>query len=317
MSTRPPRTLRLAVTAIDDSVPGVRSLELSSLDGRPLPGFVAGSHLVIEAGPRANAYSLTGEGVHPQSYAISVLRVADGNGGSAWIHDHLGLADVVVAQTPRSAFAPVARAAKHLLVAGGIGVTPIVSHLRAARRWGRDVQVLYTFREGYGAHVGDVRDLAPDAELITDGPQGFMARLRQALTEQPLGTHLYVCGPGALIDAVIDAAGELGWPESRLHLERFGIDALDPGDPFTVTLAGSDASIEVPSGTTLLEALEQAGVTVPNLCRQGVCGECRIPVNAGKPLHRDLFLSDEEKACGDAIMPCVSRADGPSLEVAL
>jgi ferredoxin-NADP reductase len=316
MTTDAATTLQLVVTAVDDVVPDIRSITFAS-PGGPLPGFVAGSHLAIDVGGRTNPYSLTGENVRPDTYSISVLRVADGNGGSAWVHDHLDIGDTVCARLPRSAFAPVARAAKHLLLAGGIGVTPILSHLRAAHRWGREVQVLYTFRDGRGAHVDDVLELAPDAELLTAGPAEFVERLREVLADQPVGTHLYVCGPGAMIDAVIDAAIELGWPESRLHLERFGLDALDPGDPFTVTLTAAGATLDVPSGTSLLEALEGAGVAVPNLCRQGVCGECKIPVASGKPLHRDLFLSDDEKARGDVLMPCVSRADGPSLEVSL
>ncbi|MXG89215.1 PDR/VanB family oxidoreductase [Nocardioides flavescens] len=312
--------LELVVTRVDDSVPGVRSLDLATPDGARLPRFVPGSHLVVhlgEEGDRTNAYSLTSDGTDPTAYSISVLRVADGAGGSRWVHDALAVGDRVRARLPRSAFAPVARARKHLLVAGGIGVTPIVSHLRAAARWGREVQVLYAFREGHGAHVDDVLDLCPSAELLVDGPDELLARLRVALREQPVGTHLYVCGPGAMIDAVLAAAADAGWPGSRVHLERFGTDALDPGDPFTVTLARTGRTLRVPSGTSLLEALEADGVAVPNLCRQGVCGECMLPVVSGRPLHRDLFLSEPDKASGRVVMPCVSRADGPSLEVAL
>ena len=162
-----------------------------------------------------------------------------------------------------------------------------------------------------------VKELAPHAELFTDGPEAFLAGLEKALVDQPLGTHLYVCGPGPMIDAVVAAATDTGWPASRIHLERFGLDALDPGEPFSVTLTRTGTTVEVPSGTSLLEALEGAGVTVPNLCRQGVCGECRVPVQSGTPLHRDLFLSDDERASGNALMACVSRCDGPALEVTL
>lgn len=310
-------TLELVVTAATEPVPGIRSLTLAAPDGCDLPGFVPGSHLVIECGGRTNAYSLTSDGTAPTSYGVSVLEVPDGSGGSRWVHRELAVGDTVTAHLPRSLFPPVARAAKHLLIAGGIGVTPIVSHLRAARAWGREAEVLYVFREGRGAHVDDVLALTDDAaELHTDRAE-FCARLEKVLADQPLGTHLYVCGPGAMIDHVLDTARGLGWPESRLHSERFGTDALDPGDPFEVTLTTTGTTLTVPSGTSLLEALEARGVKVPNLCRQGVCGECRIPVSAGTPLHRDLFLTDEEKAAGDALMACVSRCDGPALEVPL
>ncbi|WP_332641984.1 PDR/VanB family oxidoreductase [Aeromicrobium sp.] len=311
-------TLELVVTALDDSVPGIRSMTLAAADGsEALPTYVPGSHLVVECGGRANAYSLTGDAVRPATYSISVLRLDGGAGGSRWIHDELSVGDLVEARLPRSAFAPANKATRHVLVAGGIGVTPILSHVRAADQWGRDMQVLYAHREGHAAHVEELRELAGDRlELFTDQAE-FVARLAEVLVAQRLGTHLYVCGPAAMIDHVLASAADLGWPPSRLHAERFGIDVLDPGEPFTVTLSASGTTIEVPSGTSLLEALLDAGHDIPNLCRQGVCGECRIPVVGGKPLHRDLFLSDGEKEAADALMCCVSRAEGPGLEVAL
>lgn len=310
--------LRLEVVAVADVTAGVRTVTFASADGADeLPTYVPGSHIVLDCGGRPNAYSLTGDSLGPATYEISVLRVADGAGGSRWVHDELAVGDVVEALVPHSGFAPIGRAVKHLLVAGGIGVTPILSHLRAAELWGREVQVLYAHRPGRGAHVAEVRALAGDgAELFTDRAV-FVDRLRVVLAHQPLGTHLYVCGPGPMMDMVLATAGELGWPPSRVHAEAFGIAALDPGAPFSVTLAPSGSTVEVPSGTSLLEALEAAGIQVPNRCRQGVCGECRLPVTAGAPLHRDLYLTDEEKRAGDAVMCCVSRADGPHLEVLL
>jgi ferredoxin-NADP reductase len=311
-------TIRLAVSGLDDSVPGIRSLILAAADGAAtLPTYVPGSHLVLDCGGRANAYSLTGEAVAPTTYQVSVLRIDDGAGGSRWVHDELDVGDVIEARLPRSAFPPVARAARHLLVAGGIGVTPILSHLRAAATWDREVQVLYAFREGRGAHVDELLALGGDRVELFSEQDGFADRLRAVLADQPLGTHLYVCGPAAMMDHVLETAAELGWPASRLHSERFGIDVLEPGDPFTVTLTVSGTTLEVASGTSLLEALEAAGHEIPHRCRQGVCGECRLPVAGGTPSHRDLFLTDEEKAAGDALMCCVSRAVGPTLEVTL
>jgi ferredoxin len=136
------------------------------------------------------------------------------------------------------------------------------------------------------------------------------------LADQPIGTHLYVCGPPAFMAEVTAMATALGWPASRIHLERFGIDTLDAGRPFEVTLADGQ-TVTVPSGVSLLEALEDRGFSIPSLCRQGVCGECRIPVSNGDILHRDLYLSDAEKEAGDAMMSCVSRAAGDRLELIL
>jgi len=313
--TTTPSALELRVAAVADAAPGIRSVTLERPDGRRLPAYPPGSHLVLRCGERTNAYSLTGDGVDPDAYRISVLRIEDGQGGSRWVHD-LRVGDPVEARLPRTAFAPVSRAAKHLLIAGGIGVTPILSHLRAAVRWGRPVQVLYGFRDGYAAHVDDLRELAgADVELLPE-LDDFTARLEEVLVVQPVGTHLYVCGPPAMIEHTLSRASELGWPESRLHFEKFGADVLDPGDPFTVVLDDGE-QVEVPSGTSLLEALEKTGRSVPHLCRQGVCGECQLSVTGGRPLHRDHYLTDAEKAAGDALMACVSRADGPTLEVSL
>lgn len=316
MSRSAAREMRLVVKAVSEAAPGIRSVTLGAGDGRELPWFVPGSHIVVECGDVANAYSLTTQGVAPSEYGITVLRVADGRGGSRWVHD-LTAGDRVTVLPPRSAFAPIASARKHLLIAGGIGVTPVVSHLRAARRRRQDAQVLYRFREGAAAHIDDVRELAGDAAGFYTDRESFSVALGTVLAEQPMGTHLYVCGPHGLIDHVLKRATHLGWPESRLHAERFGIDALDPGEPFELRLAGSGTTLTVPSGVSMLAALEGAGIDVPNLCRQGVCGECRIRVTGGRPLHRDLFLSDDEKLAGDAVMPCVSRAGGPGLEVAV
>ncbi|MDT3444426.1 MULTISPECIES: PDR/VanB family oxidoreductase [unclassified Pseudofrankia] len=309
--------LELVVAAVDEPVPGVRSIRLAAPDGRELPGFVPGSHLLLDCGGRVNAYSLTSDGFCPREYAVSVLLVENGFGGSRWIHERLAPDDRVAARLPRSAFPPVARARRHLLVAGGIGVTPIVSHLRAARRRGHDVRVLYTYRAGRGAHADDVVELSDGrAELFTDR-RAFSTRVEEALADQPLGTHLYVCGPAALTERVVGTAAALGWPASRIHTERFGTVALDPGDSFDVVLTRTGGTLTVPSGTSLLAALEDAGLDVASRCRQGVCGECRIPVTAGRPLHRDLFLSEEERSTGAWVMPCVSRADGSGLEVPL
>jgi ferredoxin-NADP reductase len=310
-------TMKLVVAHIDEPVPGIRSLWLRAPGGTSLPPFVPGSHLTLDCGGKRNSYSLTNDGLDPQEYCVSVLHVRDGRGGSRWVHEQLAVGDIVDVLPPRSAFAPHHRARRHLLIAGGIGVTPIVSHLRSARRWGQDVQVLYSFRENFGAHVEDVLDLAGlNAELYTNQDE-FCARLATVLRDQPLGAHLYVCGPSPMIDLVLGIATAAGWPASRLHLERFTNGALDPGEPFAVTLTKSERSLQVASGTSLLEALESAGIDVPNLCRRGFCGECRIPVIGGVPLHRDSFLDTATKESGTAMMCCVSRAAGPSLEVPL
>ncbi|CAN5712934.1 PDR/VanB family oxidoreductase [soil metagenome] len=308
--------LELTVRAIDDEFPGIRTLTLARPDAGVLPSFTPGSHLVIECGGTANAYSLTSESVAPREYTVSVLECPDGSGGSRWIHHELAVGDSVVTRPPRSAFAPVLRARRHLMVAAGIGITPMVSHLRSAHRWGREVVLLYLHREGRGVYVDEIKAMTDYAQIHTERT-AFLDELSSALSDQPFGTHLYVCGPGQFMDDAVALAEQSGWPPSRIHLERFGIDALDPGVPFEVTLIGSGDTLVVDSGVSLLEALEARGHDIANLCRQGVCGECRIPVSGGQILHRDLFLTDADKAAGDSMMSCVSRAGGDHLELAL
>lgn len=308
--------MQLTVTEIDDSVPGVRTLRLADPGGHALPSYPPGSHAVVRCGEVANAYSLTGDGVCPMRYVVSVLLCPNGSGGSQWIHDEVRIGATVDVSAPRSAFAPVLKARRHLLVAAGIGITPMMSHLHSAKRWGRDTDLLYIHRAGRGAYLDEIERLGLPARVCTDRNE-FHAELTAALAEQPIGTHLYVCGPGAFMDDVMARAAAFGWPKSRIHAERFGVDALGAGDPFEVTLAATGETLTVPSGVSLLDALERHGHAVPNLCRQGVCGECRIPVAAGDILHRDLYLTDTEKQCGDALMACVSRAAGERLELAL
>ena len=304
----------LEVVDVEDEVSGVRTLRLARRDRGPLPSFTPGSHIVIEYGGGANAYSLTGETAAPREYVVSVLECLDGRGGSRWIHRELSVGDTVCVREPRSAFAPVLRARRHLLVAAGIGITPMVSHLRSARRWGRDVRLLYIHRERRGAYIDEIKALTNRAHFFTDRAT-FLAELAATLAHSPFGTHAYICGPGSFIDDVVALAVDLGWPASRIHVEHFGGE-LAPGEPFEVKLASSGEAFVVESGVSLLEALEARGRTVPSMCRQGVCGECRVPVRAGTVLHRDLYLSQAERDAGDAMMACVSRAAG-RLEVDL
>jgi dimethylamine monooxygenase subunit B len=310
----------LVVRSVRSETPGVRSVALAREDGGPLPEYVPGSHLLVECatptGTRVNAYSLTGSGSTPDAYPISVLHRADGAGGSAFIH-RLVPGETVRASLPRNGFAPTATATHHLLIAGGIGVTPVLSHVRSALRWGRSFTVLYAHRDGAAPHRGLLRTLCGDRLEEVSGRDVLAARLPSLLARQPLGTHLYVCGGTGLTEAVLVTARGLGWPEARLHHEVFDAQALDPGEPFTVRLDRSGTRLEVPSGTSLLDALEDAGLTVPNRCRQGVCGECRIAVTAGTPLHRDGVLTAAERQAKDCLMPCVSRAVGPALGVDL
>lgn len=321
----------LTVTDLDDPVPGIRTVTLSRPDGGELPTFPPGSHLVMRCGPAVNAYSLTGPGLAPTSYTVSVQRIGPGQGGlggSAWVHDHLQVGDAVQVETPQSAFPPVRTARRHLYIAAGIGITPIVSHVRAAVRWDAEFELIYLHRAGAGAYRRELEELAGERMRAFTDRHSFVADLGKLLSDQPVGTHLYLCGPASFMEMVVGVATTLGWPTGRVHLERFGLGVLDPGAPFQVevapkggegsgTTACAGESLTVPSGVSLLSVLLQAGYQVPNMCRKGVCGECRITVAAGAVEHRDLFLDEHEKADGTSMLCCVSRASETSLVVAL
>ncbi|MET9200144.1 PDR/VanB family oxidoreductase [Gordonia sp. NPDC003585] len=278
--------------------------------------FAPGSHLIVSAGEHRNAYSLVDDGMYATGYGISVLR-RGADGGSDWLHDNLSEGDVVEVEGPRSMFAPVLDQRRALLVAGGIGVTPVLSHARAIVRDAGQAEIVYSYRPGQAAHVDDLRDLATRAGITlheVHGADATAALLRTMFRRQPLGTHAYACGPTALLETYQRIATEAGWPSARVHLERFTAPEQDPGEPFTVGLRSGE-QVEVPAGVSLLERLLEHGVAIPNLCRQGVCGECRIPVRAGQLEHRDFVLTQEEKTAGDAMLCCVSR--GADIEVDL
>ncbi|REE04175.1 PDR/VanB family oxidoreductase [Citricoccus muralis] len=314
------RGLELVVREVRTESLGVCSVVLERESRGPLPEYVPGSHVLVECaaptGTTVNAYSLTGSGNSPVDYAISVQFRAGGTGGSAFIHG-LVPGDRVQVSLPRNGFAPTATATHHVLVAGGIGITPVLSHAEAAVRWGRPFTVLFGYRDGSAPHLERMRRLCGERLVECVGREALARQLTESLRRQPMGTHLYVCGSGSLTDATLQTARDFGWPEGRLHHEVFDTVALDPGEPFTVRLARSGGELPVPSGVSLLEALEVEGIGVPNLCRQGVCGECRLSVTAGTPVHRDSFLSPAEKSSNTCLMPCVSRSEGPILEVDL
>lgn len=308
--------LQLEVTSVSPQTDSIVSITLADPSGARLPSYVPGSHLVVQYGSGVNAYSLTGSGNGPSEYTISVLRVEDGAGGSVAMHQ-LAAGDLVYVSRPRSAFAPASTATHHLLIAAGIGITPVLSHARSAADRGTTSSLIYVYRPGAGAHVDEARELLGPALTECSNRASFQKVLAEQLTTQGLGTHLYVCGPTDFMDAVLDQARQLGWSPARLHSEAFGAAELDDGEPFTVNLVRSGVTLDVPSGVSLLETLERAGKTIPNMCRKGICGECVLPVLRGTPQHRDLYLTEQEKSENTSMMCCVSRSEDPELELDL
>lgn len=308
-------TLAVRVAAARPLAPDVRELVLESADDTPLPPFSPGSHVVVHVPgerPRKNAYSLACAPWSTDRYRIAVRRIDAGRGGSIGVHERIAPGDLLTIEPPRNLFAPVGRAGRHVLVAGGIGITPFVSYAHQLCTDGVPFELHFAFREaGGGPLLAELRALCPDAVHAYADPTGeaLLDALDDVLARQPLGTHLSICGPAPMMDAVVSLASELGWPASRVHLERFSV-ASGPTEPFEVRLAGDGRRLTVGEDESLLEALEAAGLDVPYLCRQGICGECRTGVVGGTPDHRDIFLTPEERASDAWLMPCVSRCGG-------
>lgn len=318
-------TITATVASLEPLPGDIRHVTFASADGAVLPPFDAGSHIVVHCGDNRNAYTLTNDGRSPSTYEISVKHQPDGRGGSRWIH-RLAVGDHVTLTRPRSLFR-VDSTAKHLvLIAGGIGVTPVLAHLRDAVRWGRSVRVIYAHRPGASAHTPELAALCREAGAAFLEVSGA-ARTREALLDvlagSPIGTHAYICGPPGMVADFRTRASDFNWPSSRVHSEAFTAPSVEGGDPFTVVDASTGTEIPVGAEDSALESLEAAGYTVPNMCRQGVCGECRLTVAAQSAPppdtieHRDMVLTAEERMAGTSFLPCVSRCSGQRLEVEL
>ena len=311
--------LTLRVTEITPLSPLVTRFRFEHPEGAGLPLFSGGAHVVVEmpdAGVlRRNAYSLISDPLDASGYEIAVRREDGGRGGSRFLHTRVAVGDLLRVNLPVNLFALDLRAKKQLMIAGGIGITPFLAQLKQIARLQIPFELHYAARSrAEAAGVALLPDLPQIHVHISD--EGNRMDLGAILSGQPLGTHVYTCGPEGLIAAVDETAARLGWPKGALHAEAFL--APPPGAPFTVTLT-SGREIEVGAHQSLLEALEAAEVAVDWSCRGGACGRCETGVSAchGRIEHHDHWLSDEEKASQTKIMPCVSRFVGETLTLDL
>jgi ferredoxin-NADP reductase len=287
---------------------GIRKFTLQSLEG-DLPAAAPGAHVILEIpGPGRvwkNAYSLVRMPDDRAQLEIIVRRVAHSRGGSAWLHDHARVGEVLAVSAPQNLF-PINRLArKHLLLSAGIGITPFLAYIAALDA---PYELHHVCKPEDAAAF---RALLPAAANITLHTSRNALDLGALLGAQRLGTHVYLCGPDGFMDMAVAAAQALGWPAAKIHQERFG--GATGGAPFRVHLQRSGVTLEVGAEMSLLDALEEAGLPAPCLCRGGACGECELPVLAGVPDHRDHVLDPARRASNRAILTCVSRALSPEL----
>ncbi len=311
--------MHVSVVQMKLEADNIVSLDLRRADGGDLPPWSPGAHVdvVLKSG-LVRQYSLCGTPADLSAYRIAVLREAAGRGGSREIHDSLRLGDVVELRGPRNHFA-LGAAERYVFIAGGIGITPILPMIEevAARNaawslfyFGRTAGTM-AFRQMLGRHGGHV------AILPDDRPHGIgLDRIIWAAQ----GADIYCCGPAGLIQAVESRCAEAGIAD-RCHVERFAPVAppaeAETGEAFTAVIASTGQEIAVPADRSLLHCLLDHGVDVLFSCEEGMCGSCEVRVLDGQPLHRDAVLNDKEKAQGDRLMVCVSRARSKRLVLKL
>jgi vanillate O-demethylase ferredoxin subunit len=298
---------------------GITGYELAPVSGDQLPTFEAGAHIDVHVpGGLVRQYSLYDLPAEQSRYRIGVLRDSESRGGSVKLADSVQEGDTLEISAPRNHFPLHSGAAASALLAGGIGITPILCMAQQFAREGRPFELHYRgrrasrmafierlkserFRDQVHVYASDV----PEQQLDT----------RAAIGAPSDEKHLYVCGPTGFMDHILETARELGWNEEHLHREYFAAAPIDhtADGPFEVEIRSSGKVIQVSADQSAAQALLEAGFDLPLSCEQGVCGTCMTKVLSGIPDHRDLYLTAGEHERNDCFMPCCSRANTPRL----
>lgn len=310
-----PATLTLAVARVTVEAEGVRAFELRDPAGGALPPFTAGAHLDVLMRPGlSRCYSLCNDPAERDRYVIAVALDPASRGGSRHMHASVQAGDLVTVTPPRNAFPLADAAGTSVLVAGGIGITPLLAMARQLSREGRPFALHYAARSrGRAAFLEAVAALPAGSAVVALGDDPATPRLDIAAIVAGLGRldHVYACGPARML-AAFDAA-TAGLPRDRVHVERFSPVSPPAAGGFTVALARRGAEVFVPEDSTILDVLLDEGLDLPFSCQQGLCGSCRTRVLEGEPDHRDEILTREERAAGTTMMICCSGAKGDRL----
>ncbi len=308
--------MQVMVLSKANTAQDIMTFELAAPDGRALPPFSAGAHIDVQVGGVVRQYSLCNRPGATHRYQIGVLREVNSRGGSVAMHA-LAVGDMLEISAPKNHF-PLAPDARHsILLAGGIGVTPLLAMAEQLAAEGASFALHYATRSPERTAFRDrlvAAHLAPHTRCyVDDAPQNQRLDLAAVLSRPDAGTHVYVCGPAGFIDATLQQAHALGWQDANLHREYFGAalpapEAAEAG-AFEVRLAHSGKTMTVGAGETVIDALRGCGIDWPTSCEQGVCGTCLTKVLQGEAQHHDNYLTEEERAEG-CFLPCVSRARG-------
>lgn len=308
-----PRLIMKMKVASLRSEPGdVSVIEFRHPKRPELPPYEAGAHVDVHLpSGKVRQYSLMGDPADLTCYVVGVKLEAEGRGGSAWLHANLRVGDEVPVSAPRNHFGLCPEGTRHLLLAGGIGVTPMIAMARALKAEGKAFTLHYFSRSrSLAPMLGDLEAEFPAGSIafhFDDDPTTSvdMVELLKAVEG---GTHLYYCGPPGFMAWIRSACGH--WPAENVHFEAFQpeVDKDFVPEAFSVRLRSSDRVFEVPADESVLSVLRSAGVLLFSSCENGVCGSCECGFVSGEPIHRDAVLSPDART--KRFMPCVSRAKG-------
>lgn len=313
-----PAARPLQVRAIRLEAEGILSFELADLDGAELPATRAGAHVDVHLpGGLVRSYSLAGDPHERSRWLLGVLRERSSRGGSQALHERVRVGDLLTVGPPRQAFALAPGARHTVLLAGGIGITPLKAMAHELHRQGASFELHYCVRTvRHAAFLDALRALLPPERLHLHVDNGNPAQgldIDGLLREPAPGTHLYYCGPVGFMQSCATATAR--WPAGTVHCEHFRpaepAQAPAPTGAFEVRLARRGLSLQVAPEQTIVRAIELAGLRVPTSCLSGLCGACKVGVLEGEVEHHDLILSDEERTRCMTI--CVSRARSPVL----
>jgi len=315
----PDTIMQVRVKRITYEAENISSYELVAPRGGDLVPFTAGSHIDLHlSNGMIRSYSLVNDQSETNRYVIAVNKDPASRGGSKFIHDSMRVGDIITISHPRNNFALHEDASRSVLIAGGIGITPLLSMIRRLETLGRPWELFYAARTRFtAAFLDELNTLRPNVHLnlhvnFDQEPSGRMLDLRTIVNNVPSDAHLYCCGPVPMLEAF--EAATAARPSARVHVEYFKAREKPASEGgFEVKLARSKRTISVQQGKTILDALLDAGITANYACAEGVCGTCETKVVEGIPDHRDLFLSKEEQAENKTIMICCSGSKSSTL----
>jgi vanillate O-demethylase ferredoxin subunit len=312
--------IEVIVAAKERVAESIYRFELIRADGYDLPAFDPGAHIDVHLpNGLVRQYSLYNHPAETLHYKIAVLNDPASRGGSQTLCEQVQMGDRLPISEPRNLFPLTNKAKRSLLLAGGIGITPIYSMAQALAGAGEDFELHYCARSRNRMAFAELLERSAFARQvhfhITDGDPGKRIDTDRVLANPTPGTHLYVCGPAGFLDHILQRAAANGWPAEQVHREYFTAAELShEGDcSFEIEIKSTGEVIEVAAGSSALHALEEAGIYVPVACEEGICGTCVTRVLAGEPDHRDQFMSEEERSLNDQFTPCCSRAKSKRL----